>query len=165
MLLHDGPEFYKFNCLTAHFKPGSNTPLHAIPTNCSEKVATNAFYFDLAKFPKNCSVPPMEFYLNPTFQSGQQRTVQELTANYRDMFDRLDKVAAYQSLFSNLWHTSLPCFDIENLTTIDQVAISPTFNEQLFATKVFYAAFMCLQFGFVIFRQKDIAQKLLNKCW
>jgi len=106
-------------------------PLQAIPTNCSEKVATNSFYFSLAKYPKNCSIDPMEFYLNPTFQSGQQKTVQDLTVKYRDMFDRLDKEAAYQNLFSNLWHTSLPCFDIRNLTTTDQVSISPTFYENV----------------------------------
>jgi hypothetical protein len=40
-----------------------------------------------------------------------------------------------------------------------QVSISPIFYEQLFRTKVFCAAFMCLQFGFVIFRRKDFGAK------
>jgi len=34
-----------------------------------------------------------------------------------------------------------------------------------FHAKVFFVTFMCLQFGFVIFWQKDLAQKLLIKCW
>jgi hypothetical protein len=37
------------------------------------------------------------------------------------------------------------------------------FYEQLFCTKVFYAAFLCLQFGFVIFWQKDFGTKAAHK--
>ncbi len=40
-----------------------------------------------------------------------------------------------------------------------QVSISPIFYEQLFHTKVFCRAFMCLQFGFVIFWRKDFVAK------
>jgi len=39
------------------------------------------------------------------------------------------------------------------------MAISPIFYEQLFCMKVFCAAFMCLQFGFVIFWRKDFGAK------
>jgi hypothetical protein len=37
------------------------------------------------------------------------------------------------------------------------------FYEQLFCMKVFCAAFMCLQFGFVIFWQKDFGAKAAHK--
>jgi hypothetical protein len=43
------------------------------------------------------------------------------------------------------------------------VSISPIFYEQLFGMKVFCAAFMCLQFGFVIFWQKDFGAKAAHK--
>jgi hypothetical protein len=43
------------------------------------------------------------------------------------------------------------------------VSISPILYEQLFYTKVFCAAFMCLQFGFVIFWQKDFGAKIAHK--
>ncbi len=48
--------------------------------------------------------------------------------------------------------------------------ISPTFYEQLFCTKVFCAAFLKLQFGFVIFWQKEISAKAcvyftIQHCW
>ncbi len=46
-----------------------------------------------------------------------------------------------------------------------QVSISPIFFEQLLRTKVFCAALMCLQFGFVVFWRKDFGAKLLIKCW
>jgi hypothetical protein len=51
-----------------------------------------------------------------------------------------------------------------NRTNIhNQVSISPIFYEQLFHTKVFCAAFMCLQFGLVIFWQKDFGAKAAQK--
>jgi hypothetical protein len=46
---------------------------------------------------------------------------------------------------------------------VKQVSISPIFYEQLFHIKVFCTAFMCIQFGFVIFRQKDIGAKAAHK--
>ncbi len=46
----------------------------------------------------------------------------------------------------------------------NQVSISPIFYEQLFHTKVFCAAFMYLQFGFVIFWQNNFGtHKMLVK--
>ena len=41
----------------------------------------------------------------------------------------------------------------------NQGSISPTFYTQLFCTIVVWAAFMFLQFGFVIFWQKEISSK------
>jgi hypothetical protein len=43
------------------------------------------------------------------------------------------------------------------------VSISPIFFWELFCTKVFFAAFLCLQFGFVIFWQKDFGAKAAHK--
>jgi hypothetical protein len=45
------------------------------------------------------------------------------------------------------------------------LSISPIFYKQLFHTKVLCGPFMCLQFGFVIFGKRILAQKLLIKCW
>jgi len=46
-----------------------------------------------------------------------------------------------------------------------QVSILPTFCEQIFLPKVFFKAFLYLQFGFVIFGQKNIGAKPAHKCW
>jgi len=40
-----------------------------------------------------------------------------------------------------------------------KVSTSPTFYKQLFCTKVFSASFLCLQYGLVIFWQKEIGTK------
>jgi hypothetical protein len=43
------------------------------------------------------------------------------------------------------------------------VSISPTFYKQLFCVKVFYAAFLYLQNGLVIFLQKNVGAKAARK--
>jgi len=43
------------------------------------------------------------------------------------------------------------------------VSISPIFYEQIFCMKVSCAAFMCLQFGYVIFWRKDFDAKAVHK--
>jgi hypothetical protein len=43
------------------------------------------------------------------------------------------------------------------------VSISPTIYKQLFCTKEFFAAFICLQFGFVIFCERISAKKAACK--
>ncbi len=124
LVLSDLPEYSNFKCLAAHFRPGTNLPLQAIPTDCNLTVATNYFYFSVPSYPKDCYVDPMEFYLNPTFEQAHKSTVQKMTSDYHDMFDRLDKARAYKSLFSNLWHSSLPCFEITGLTTMETEGFS-----------------------------------------
>ncbi len=47
--------------------------------------------------------------------------------------------------------------------TLVWLSISPIFYKQLFHTKVLCAPFMCLQFGFVIFWQKDFGTKAAHK--
>ncbi len=43
------------------------------------------------------------------------------------------------------------------------MSISPIVYEQHFRMKVFCAAFLCLEFGFVIFWQKDFGTKAAHK--
>ena len=54
-------------------------------------------------------------------------------------------------------------FGLYNISLSGQVSIPPIFYEQLFCMKVFCAAFMCLQFGFVIFWQKDFGANAAHK--
>jgi len=46
-----------------------------------------------------------------------------------------------------------------------EVLISPTFYVKLFKGKVFFAAFLYLQFGFIIFGLRKLTQKLVVKFW
>ena len=44
-----------------------------------------------------------------------------------------------------------------------QVSLSPTFYELLFCMKVFWTAYMCFQFQFAFFWQKEIGKKAAHK--
>jgi hypothetical protein len=55
----------------------------------------------------------------------------------------------------------IDCLYLVSLSSL--VSISPIFYKQLFHTKVLCAAFMCLQFWFVIFWQKDFGAKAARK--
>ena len=43
--------------------------------------------------------------------------VQNLTTNYKLMFHRINMTASYKSLFSMLWYSKLPCFDLNGVTS------------------------------------------------
>jgi hypothetical protein len=47
--------------------------------------------------------------------------------------------------------------------TLVWLSITPIYYKQLLHTKVLCSAFMCLQFGFVIFWQKDFCAKAAHK--
>ncbi len=69
----------------------------------------------------------------------------------------MTKNECFLKIFKKTFHKTL------SMKT-DQASISPIFYEQLFHTKVFCAAFMYLQFGFVIFWQNDFGtHKMLVK--
>ncbi len=63
------------------------------------------------------------------------------------------------------WREIIHKISYEKLKTWNllSVSISPIFYKQLFHTKHFCAAFMCLQFGFDIFWQKDFGAKAAHK--
>ncbi len=65
--------------------------------------------------------------------------------------------------YSSLFGSFVAYEENEELWILLLVSISPIFYEQIFHMKVFCAAFMCLQFGFVIFWQKDFSAKTVNK--
>jgi hypothetical protein len=67
-------------------------------------------------------------------------------------------VLVFKQLF-----TFLKCEIPFKILESNQVSISPIFFEQLFRTQDFCTAFMCLQFGFVIFWGKDFGAKAAHK--
>jgi len=51
------------------------------------------------------------------------------------------------------------------LHMVDRCQLHQYFTSSFFYMKVLCAAFMCLQFGFVIFWRKDYGAKAAHKCW
>ena len=46
-----------------------------------------------------------------------KRTNVGLADTFKSMFKRLDRRAAHSALFSVLWYSSLPCFDLNGVTS------------------------------------------------
>ena len=73
-----------------------------------------------------------------------------------DTLDVLDHLRGIQSGVATSFYAAIePCRN--------QVSISPTFYEQLFRRKVFWAAFLYLRLRFVFFWQKEIGKKAACK--
>ena len=53
-----------------------------------------------------------------------ERVVDWITSEISDILQRLDLSAAYKAIFQILWYSSLPCFDIRNITAYSNGASS-----------------------------------------
>ena len=40
-----------------------------------------------------------------------------MVKEYNDLFNSFDKKSAFQSIFSMLWYSTLPCFDVKDVTS------------------------------------------------
>jgi hypothetical protein len=54
--------------------------------------------------------------LAPEFKLTNKQAVAHKKAEVKEMIGRLDLIAAFPHIFSTLWYSSLPCFDIRNIT-------------------------------------------------
>ena len=54
---------------------------------------------------------------NPDLKTTSQRSTNRKKKYFIDMFRRLNQSLAYNSLFSTLWHSSLPCYDVKKVTS------------------------------------------------
>jgi len=84
-------------------------------------------------------------------------TVSDFEQGEEFVRERIDR--AFRAAFFGIGEDSRTFENIDG----DQVSISSTLYVHLLHTKVFYAAFLYLQFGFVIFWQKNIIKKAVRK--
>ena len=59
----------------------------------------------------------LEYVFNPILNSGINKGANRLRTLYRDMFKRLNQTAAFKSMFSMLWYSTIPCFDVKDVTS------------------------------------------------
>ncbi len=87
------------------------------------------------KFPKNLGgnrrdVKPMQNYLNNFFDPQQKLKHAEEVAlkveHYKSIFTNEDEKYPLKTLFSTLWYTYLPCYDVEGVTSSKGALPQPT---------------------------------------
>ena len=62
------------------------------------------------------SVSTLEFLLDPANKSKRDKAIESKSLTIKRLFQKLDHARTYKSLFSSLWYSSLPCFDVRNIT-------------------------------------------------
>ena len=112
-------QMYHF-CLKA--TPGTNSSiLNLHSTTCSSRLETlicRREQNDVSVCNQTVSRPtPLDALFNTTTKLKLALDNDKLFKSFKNMFARLNYTAAYRGLFLNLWYSSLPCFDINGITS------------------------------------------------
>ena len=67
---------------------------------------------------------PFALMFDPKLRKQNKLAIAYIVAEMTDVVQRLNQSAAYQSIFQTLWYSSLPCFDIRNITAFSNGASS-----------------------------------------
>jgi len=99
---------------------------------------------------------PRKFYrgifpLHLAVINGKPSLVETLLESRANVDAKSETGVTALHLAAAMGHSEIIRKLIDQKAKVNQVSISPIFYEQIFHTKVFCAAFMCSQFGFVIF--------------
>jgi hypothetical protein len=114
-------------CLIGKINSTRSQYLDLFENDCYEKhiIICQKVYFakpDCKKSRSFKNIHTFEIMLNKTISQQQQLAVAYIKAEITDMAIRLEKMSAYSSIFQTLWYSSLPCFDIRNLTAFSNGA-------------------------------------------
>jgi len=58
----------------------------------------------------------LDMLLDPTLQNVMKETFEIVKQKYKDQYQKFDFNYSYKHLMSHLWHSTLPCFDLHNIT-------------------------------------------------
>jgi len=56
--------------------------------------------------------------LTSAFQLDRDRAIELKKADYKRMMAALNQTLAFDSIFSSLWYSTLPCLDVRDLTAV-----------------------------------------------
>jgi hypothetical protein len=59
----------------------------------------------------------LEYSFNQTLKDESVKATFQLQTSYQNVFSRLDPSLAYASIFSMLWYSTIPCFDVAEVTS------------------------------------------------
>ena len=91
------------------------------------------------------------------FSDYLNQLTKEKIVEIKSFFARIDKTKALTSIFTVLWYSTLPCFDLMGFTS--RCKFHKHFMISFFLLKYFAQLFRAYGFGFAIFWQKEICAK------
>jgi len=59
----------------------------------------------------------LDYIFDPKLKTQSIINSQFMTKDIRNLFKRLNQTASYKSLFSMMWYSTLPCFDVQSVTS------------------------------------------------
>jgi hypothetical protein len=90
------------------------------PVDCSSKIANAYFcqqrHLECVNYPTEV-LEQMDLLFDPVFQDDQENQITRKINQMQEIMMYFDPSDSYQTLFSSLWHSSLPCFDLEGVTS------------------------------------------------
>ena len=74
---------------------------------------------------------PFVFQTDPSLQLDKKKAMEQKTTYFKDMYERLNQTSAFEALFTNLWYSTMPCFDVRGthpfgVSKIDDFKREPT---------------------------------------
>ena len=109
-----------FQCLIGTIN-NATMKLDLVSNNCIDKhtiICRNILFTKPdCKIPSSFTNKNVTFLLyDPSVRKQNQLALAYIKAEMTDMLQRLSLSDAYESIFKALWYSSLPCFDIRNIT-------------------------------------------------
>ena len=99
-------------CLSAKHDFEFNS-LELTPSDCQNKFAVVC---SMLKNPEKINITTLSFLLDPKYKDFKKQSVALKKRQIKSIFKFMDQTKAYEAMFSNLWYSTLPCFDIEGIT-------------------------------------------------
>jgi hypothetical protein len=59
----------------------------------------------------------LEYVFNPKYKDDIMTGATRQKTAYKDLFRRLNQTAVFKSMFSMLWYSTIPCFDVKGVTS------------------------------------------------
>ncbi len=101
------------HCLKAHLNPNT-TLLILTTTTCDIEMKTICVKQQYTPSACNRTTPLNQFDIlfDPVLKYKLKVSKEKLFNNFQNMFQRLNRTAAFKGFFTNLWYSSLPCVDV-----------------------------------------------------
>ncbi len=109
-------------CLAATLNPSSRY-LTVFPIDCYQKSVKTYVCYRGTLYSKLYATRMWEqsdFLFDPVFKVAEDYNIIKRTNDILTTFSHVNMTAAYKNIFSALWYTGLPCFDLKDLSSKEQ---------------------------------------------